>query len=328
MTHLRIEQNTIPENVTSDVIHKLYETAKAIIDAEEANDVQESQVSLKGNLQVSKAYGDEIDWLEAKFPDLHITASARYIKFADPVVERICATNWGDGIGVTMSQLQAVSNIGTAFRGNTSITTFNEFQYFTGVIHSTVNWSTGDWFNGCTNLREITIPKNVVRLYGDNDAFRNCTSLQHVYYDSPSSLINTPGFYNCSSLQSPLIFPNSVTNIRSNFIRDDNNNQGTISNIHTVVFGSQVAYIEPTSSGRGQSTDLDFIIYTTTPPSLSNTWWTNNRITFYVPDSAVSDYKAAEKWSYIAQYIKPVSEYTGSEWDTSLASSMYGYNPS
>ena len=77
MTHLYIEQNTIPENVTSNVIHKLYETAKAIIDAEEANEVEESQVSLKGNLQVSKAYGDEIDWLEDKFPDLHIIAGAR-----------------------------------------------------------------------------------------------------------------------------------------------------------------------------------------------------------------------------------------------------------
>jgi hypothetical protein len=73
---------------------------------------------------------------------------------------------------------------------------------------------------------------------------------------------------------------------------------------------------------------LDYIIYTVTPPTLTATWWINDKITFYVPDEAVNDYKSASNWSTVSSAIKPISEYDGTEWDTSLASSMYGYNPS
>lgn len=73
-----------------------------------------------------------------------------YIIFADPEVARICAENWGDGIGITKEQAAAVTSIGAVFKGNTTITSFSEFEYFTGVTALDDNA-----FNGCTNLRTL-----------------------------------------------------------------------------------------------------------------------------------------------------------------------------
>ena len=235
MTHLRIEQNTITENVTSNVIHKLYETAKAIIDAEEANEVEESQVSLKGNLQVSKAYGDEIDWLEAKFPDLHITAGIRYIKFADDAVYARLSQYLGDGTGITSSDITNAnifsssndSNTGYPyFRGNTSITSFNELgqlpqvttipnaafrdtSNLTSIDLSNVT-SVGDssfWSSGITST-DLSSCTTI-----NSSAFRQCTDLTTVILNSSISTISERAFSGCTSLTS--IDLSNVTTILS-----------------------------------------------------------------------------------------------------------------
>lgn len=199
MTHLRIEQNTITENVTSNVIHKLYETAKAIIDAEEANDVQESQVSLKGNLQVSKAYGDEIDWLEAKFPDLHITAGARYIRFADSNVQSILAQYWGDGTGITEAQAQSVQHFNAKFANNTSIQTFDEFYKFPNITEINEN----NRFSKCTNLKSIDL-RNITKISGENGYqrwnFEGCSNLESVGDTSNCTYFGCMAFQNCSKI--------------------------------------------------------------------------------------------------------------------------------
>ena len=202
MTHLRIEQNTTPEIVTSDVIHKLYETAKAIIDAEEANEVEESQVSLKGNLQVSKAYGDEIDWLEAKFPDLHITTTGgKYIRFEDSNVESILAQYWGDGTGITEAQAQSVQHFNGKFANNTSIQTFDEFYKFPNITEINVN----NKFNSCTNLKSIDL-RNITKISGENGYqrwnFENCANLEYVGDTSNCTYFGFMAFNNCSKLSS------------------------------------------------------------------------------------------------------------------------------
>lgn len=105
-----------------------------------------------------------------------------YIVFVDPVVEQICATNWGDGTGIKPSQAARVTNsqFGTTFRNNTDITSFDELQYFTGLTQISQNA-----FNGCTALLSITIPSGVTTMYNSN--FTNCSSLQDVTVLSTSS---------------------------------------------------------------------------------------------------------------------------------------------
>ena len=173
MTHLRIKQNTITENVTSDLITKLYTEAKQIKDYEETNQIQNSQVELQGNLQVSKVYDDEITYLETKFPNLHInTTVGRYIRFEDSTIQQIIAQNFGDGIGITTTEAATVngysSNPGflALFQSNANITSFNELKYFTNTTK--IRYNT---FQNCTNLESVDL-RNVTRI--EQSAFRGC----------------------------------------------------------------------------------------------------------------------------------------------------------
>lgn len=86
-----------------------------------------------------------------------------YIQFADPVVRQICATNWGDGVGITPAQAAAVTSqqFGTTFSQNSQITSFDELQYFTGLT------SIPDQaFYQCSNLASIKIPTSVLTTGG------------------------------------------------------------------------------------------------------------------------------------------------------------------
>ena len=195
MTHLRVEQNTITENVTSDVIHKLYENAKVIIDDEELNEVEESQVSLSGNLQTPIAYRDEIDWLEDKFPNLHILASDLAIKFVDHEVQRVLVNH---GVGsngmITLGQAATVTNIVDWFKENATITTLNDLSYFTNlrVIGS------GAAFMNCTSLTSVNLP-NVTTL--GHNTFLNCTALQTVNLPGLTLLDGVQQFRGCTNLE-------------------------------------------------------------------------------------------------------------------------------
>lgn len=204
MTRLRVEQNTITENVTSNVIHKLYETAKAIIDAEEANDVQESQVSLKGNLQVSKAYGDEVDWLTAKFQDLNIyITTSRYISFEDPYEQQYWANSpIGDGIGVTLENLQTITNNVTRqyFGSDTGVSPINENILSQVTSLTSLKYTNIEMFDSwrtyikqyTPNLKKIAFPASTTNVsrnfwdfpdleYIDSSLCDNCTEFGITY---------------------------------------------------------------------------------------------------------------------------------------------------
>lgn len=93
-----------------------------------------------------------------------------YIIFADPEVARICAENWGDGTGITLEQAAAVTSVGTVFKGNATITSFNEFGKFTKAQAVPANA-----FNGCTSLGRIDLG-NVTSLGAS--ALYNCSALE------------------------------------------------------------------------------------------------------------------------------------------------------
>ena len=154
-----------------------------------------------------------------------------YIVFADPVVEQICATNWGDGIGLKPSQAARVTNLGTVFKGNKNIVSFNELQYFTSLtsIYGSTNSSVMGAFYDCNNLEQVTLPPSITSI-GAN-AFRatkvstinipNVTSIgAYAFWASYLSEVNAPSltslgqeaFYNCTYLES-VISLGSITSI-------------------------------------------------------------------------------------------------------------------
>ena len=129
------------------------------------------------------------------------------ISFADANVKAICVANWdtnGDG-ELSETEAAAVTSLGEVFKYNTTITSFDELQYFTGLT------TIGDYaFSGCTGLTSVTIPESVTSI-GDC-AFSGCTGLTSVTIPNSVTSIGRNAFSGCSGLAS-IEIPNSVTTI-------------------------------------------------------------------------------------------------------------------
>jgi hypothetical protein len=99
-------------------------------------------------------------WSESVFKG-GIIEKASNITFADANVKSLCVANWdtnGDG-ELSEEEAAAVTDLGTVFQNNTTITTFNELQHFTGMTRIGNNA-----FYGCTELSSLTIPNSVASI--------------------------------------------------------------------------------------------------------------------------------------------------------------------
>ncbi len=79
------------------------------------------------------------------------------ISFVDANVKAICVANWdenGDG-ELSKDEAAAVTYLGGAFYENTTITSFEELQYFVGIEDLT------QAFRKCSNLKKVVIPNSV-----------------------------------------------------------------------------------------------------------------------------------------------------------------------
>lgn len=208
MNHLVVSQNSNLEILGNSsntigvrIIEKLYELAHAGLD---------SSSSLSGNLQVSKAYRDSVEWLQQNTGLNIVVTDDYYIKFADSEVARVLTAQYGDGTGVTETAAAAVTSNYNGpyfdhFRQNTDIVTFNELKYFTNL---TVLYSKGTYYSpqgmfyACTNLQSIDL-SNITML--DGGTFDGCTSLKTLGNFHPTKISQDDKGYNvffhCESLE-------------------------------------------------------------------------------------------------------------------------------
>lgn len=155
------------------------------------------------------------------------------INFADPAVKEICVENWDtDGDGeLSYEEAAAVTTISFLFSNNETITSFDEFQYFTGV--SSINQAAFSYcsnltsislpegvnnigeraFARCSSLTNITIPLGVTSI--DRGAFEYCIAITDIIIPSGVTSIGQSAFYNCSSL-SNINIPVGITSISEN----------------------------------------------------------------------------------------------------------------
>lgn len=203
MTHLRIEQNNNVELVNSRIIHSLYIYA--------TSNQLDSESNLCGNLYTNVAKRSECVTLMSLYRNLNITAGEYYLDFEDPVVERICAQNWGDGIGITADQANSVTSVGNAFEGNTEITTFDELSYFGNLIQFNYTYA-NNAFTNCSNLTSVDLinmkHNNTSRNF--SSLFKGCSNLE-VVKNFNGICIGISMFHNCVKLRE--IDLSSVTQI-------------------------------------------------------------------------------------------------------------------
>ena len=115
------------------------------------------------------------------------------IVFADTTVKQICVANWDtdrDG-ELSLEEAATVTELGTVFKDNTEITSFNELQYFIGL--TSIEESA---FSGCYNLQSIIIPCAVTNI--GNSIFYRCFELSNIVVASGNTKYDSRG--NCNAI--------------------------------------------------------------------------------------------------------------------------------
>ena len=131
------------------------------------------------------------------------------IQFKDAKVKAICVQNWdtNDDGELSYGEAAKVTSIRKFFRG-TTIQSFDELQYFTGIDEIGT-----DAFRQCKNLTNITIPQNVIWI--EEYAFSGCNSLNYIIIPKDVTWIGNSAFSQCNNLTN-IIIPNGVTTIGAN----------------------------------------------------------------------------------------------------------------
>lgn len=279
------------------------------IDAE-GNADNEGYPIIEGHLHIAGSTSQEnIDFLKGKFPALVLTADQiiNYFKFADPEVSRIIAQNWGDGTGTTLEQIQAVTSIGSVFKGNTVIETFDELEKFTGLSGTLSNT-----FYGCTSLRAVKLPPNITYI---NACFRDTAitslDLQNVTKVRDNQNVYLTELKNYEQVTS--LEWNAFLNINVSYLNFPNvSSMGDYvfryATIGTIEFGESLTFIGNQALRDGQYGR--FVFRSATPPEIHFAALPplNKCPNIYVPDASVEAYKTATNWNGLSSRIKPISE--------------------
>ena len=125
----------------------------------------------------------------------NVPENQEFIEFADPAVKAICLERWntnGDN-ELSYDEVAAVTDLGEAFYKNTSIESFDELAFFTGLTEIGKNA-----FYGCSNLTSVEIPDNVTKI-GDVAFCRS--GIVTLSISSRINVIGARAFDSCSSLE-------------------------------------------------------------------------------------------------------------------------------
>ena len=130
---------------------------------------------------------------------------AENILFADPNVKAICVDNWDTNHDGELSKAEAaaVTTLGTVFKNKTDITSFDEFQYFTGLTAVEAD----AFYNA--SLTSIVLPNTITEI--KLRAFSR-TRLTSIQFPEGLTTIGERAFDNAESLEY-VKFPQSLEKI-------------------------------------------------------------------------------------------------------------------
>ena len=223
------------------------------------------------------------------------------ITFADSNVKALCVSNWDDNGDGEMSteEAAAVTELGTVFKENKNIVTFEELQYFTGLTSideyafykSTIQTvvfpasvtAIGEYAFSQSNIRgELHIPGTVKEIC--HYAFYSCRQLTAVILEEG---VQTVGWHCFSGPIRTLSLPSTLTFMYSMVIDP---------------------YVNADPSAGIFLPDGDLYVYAhgTVPAAINDYafYYVFNDAHLVVPYGTVDVYKAVNGWSHFGEYLE------------------------
>ena len=221
----------------------------------------------------------------------NIQARTDVICFEDDAVKAICVAHWdSDGDGeVSYAEVAYVYTLGTYFYNNTTITSFNELQYFVRLSDLTAYA-----FYGCSALESVTLPEGVVNI--SSYAFNGCTSLTSITLPEMLTQIWDHAFMGCTSLES-ITIPNAVTTIGDHAFYG-------CTGLTDITIGESVSFMDQYVFGACANLQ-SITVMADNPPTLEYGvfYQVPKDIPVYVPCGSKAAYQAADGWSEFTNYI-------------------------
>ena len=269
---------------------------------------------LDGTITVNaNTYEDSIEALRNTFRKLTLNINGEfYVRFKDAIVQSMIAESYGDGVGTKIEQVKAVRNFGGMFKGNTEITSFDEFEIFTG--YNSNGWNV---FDGCLSLISVKLPSQLKIIYGY--MFYDCRELANIDLRKVEE-IQRQAFYNTGLIDVDL--ENVVTIAGDAFSKCTRLSRMKIGDKSGIPsgFAMDCTSLVELDLGVGvnaityafQHSPLRIVtIRAVTPPEVTRSFQViDQSCRFYVPDQSVETYKAASGWSQYADRIYPLSQKT------------------
>lgn len=310
---------------TSDMLDKLAELADGSYSGLSSEGLagEDAYPVLDGTLNIyANAYEDSIEALKGKFKRLVLNIIGEsYVRFKDPVLTSILVSHFSsDGRGLTKRDVEQVNDLNGYYEGNTEITSFDEFQYFTNL-----KFLKNAMFRNCTNLKslklpealgltripfdfarnagiegELVLPDNIIQLDGGAFAHTKITSIRGLTH---ITTLQAEVFGFCSSLETIDGLNSMLTNIDGAIFRDCSKLKSIIT-----IPASVKSLGNLTFSG---CKSIPYLIFLPEiPPALGYESLGNSSLTFkiYVPDASLSAYKIADNWVNYANRIFPLSQ--------------------
>lgn len=233
------------------------------------------------------------------------------IQFADPITKYLCSSQWLNSSNIdnlnswdknldgelSYQEAANVKYIGYYhyFHGS-AISSFNELRYFIGVTYIGK-----EAFKDCSKLYTIVIPDNVKTI--EQNAFSGCSDLQFVTWGNNITDIQDRAFYGCTSLRFIILGDYVETIGAYAFYGASSINISTL----RVTLPASVKSIGDYAF---HNRNVEFVYCKSlTPPFLGganvfgNDWGASWKCKYYVPMSAVDDYKKAPYWKDLGDNI-------------------------
>lgn len=213
------------------------------------------------------------------------------ITFADAGVKALCVGQWDDNGDGELSEREAagVTNLDDLFKGNASITSFNELRYFTNLQNL------NGQFEGCSKLTAITIPEGVQDM--DYTAFSGCTQLESIVVSDNSQRYTSGGGANVVVDENTheIIVGCKASTIPSGVERIGNSAFAGTDIISVTIPGTVTAIADNAFNGCSKLTEVKVEI--NTPLSIAVNVFSNRaNATLYVPKGSRPAYLEAAYW--------------------------------